>query len=205
MAASATPRRTRSSGTRGVTNSSSPNPSALAIVHSQAPPGPYFGPASTSVAGTETLVLCPSLPMDRTHLHIAYFMASFGTRPSQALGSLGSLFRHYLSLVSSSNSHQQSDYLSSATPVVFAVDALAYCHFGTANADSVSVRRSFHMYGIALQSMSAKLAEMNRAGSDLGHIADQDWQHFAFFCLVMAFWEVCHFIIMACLVVQHVS
>lgn len=46
------------------------------------------------------------------------------------------------------------------------------------------------MYGRALQSMSARMTEMKRAGSDFPYMSDEDWQHFAFFCLVMAFWEI---------------
>ncbi|KAJ3526805.1 hypothetical protein NM208_g11011 [Fusarium decemcellulare] len=141
---------------------------------------------------TTSLALYSSPDIDRTNLHIAYFLASFGTRPCQALGSLGHLFRYYLTMISSNNLHQrhQESLSSPTTPVLYAVDALAYCHFGTANADSASVRRSFDMYGMALQSMSARTTRMNRAGSDFYHISDQDWQHFAFFCLVMAFWEM---------------
>jgi hypothetical protein len=126
--------------------------------------------------------------LDRSYLHIAYFLASFGTRPSQALGSLGHLFRHYLPLVSS-NTHDGS--LSPSTPVVFAVDALACSYFGAANVDPVSVRRSFHSYGMALQSMSVRLTQMKRVDSSFHAISEEEWQHFAFFCLVMAFCEVC--------------
>lgn len=137
------------------------------------------------------LVLCPSLTIDRSHLHIAFFLASFGTRPFQSLNAIGHLFRHYLHLVSSNVLDGSNRSLSPSTPVVFAVDALAYSYFGTANVDPVSVRRSFHSYGIALQSMSARLTEMKRVDSGFHDIAEDDWQHFAFFCLVMAFWEVC--------------
>lgn len=91
------------------------------------------------------LVFYPSPAIDRSHLHIAFFLASF-----QALGSIGHLFRHYLPLVSSNVLDVHKGSLSPSTPVVFAVDALAHSHFGTANADPVSVRRS---YGMALQSM----------------------------------------------------
>lgn len=131
--------------------------------------------------------------MDRSQLHIAYFLASFGTRPGLALGSLIHLFRYYLPNVSSTGfprPHDPSSW-SPTTPVVFAVDALAYCHFGTANADCVAVQRSFQMYGLAVQSMSLRLREMIRTGSNFDNISDEDWQHSAFFCLVMAFWEVC--------------
>jgi hypothetical protein len=139
------------------------------------------------------MVLHPSPAIDRAHLHIAYFLAEFGTRPGQALGSLGHLFRYYLPLISSDGFHRQHKWTlpSPTTPAVFAVDALAHCLFGTANADSLSVRRSFDLYGLAIQSMSARMTEMKRAGSDFYHLSDEDWQHFAFFCLVMAFWEVC--------------
>lgn len=139
-----------------------------------------------------SLALYPSPAIDRTGPHIAYFLASFGTRPCQALGSLGHLFRYYLPMVSSNDLQEQSKWSLSSptTPAVFALDALAYCHFGTANADSISVRRSLDMYGRALKSMSARLAEMKREGSDFYHMSDEDWQHFAFFCLIMAFWEV---------------
>ena len=132
-----------------------------------------------------------SLALDRSHLHIAYFLASFGTRPgepSQALGSLGHLFRHYLPLVSS-NTHDGS--FSPITPVVFAVDALACSYFGAANVDPVSVRQSFHSYGMALQSMSVRLTQMKRVDSSFHALSEEEWQHFAFFCLVMAFCEVC--------------
>lgn len=137
------------------------------------------------------VVLFPNPTIDRSHLHINFFLASFGTRPFQALGSIGHLFRHYLPLVSSNLLGGYECSLSPSRPVVFAVDALAHSHFGTANADSVSVRRSFQSYGMALHSMSVRLTEMRRAGYDFHNITEEDWQHFAFFCLVMAFWEVC--------------
>lgn len=137
------------------------------------------------------LVFYLSPAIDRSHLHIAFFLASFGTQPFQALSSIGHLFRHYLPLVSSNVLDGHECSLSPSTPVVFAVDALAHSHFGTANADPVSVRRSFHSYGMALQSMSVRLTEMKRGDSDLHNISEEDWQHFAFFCLVMAFCEVC--------------
>lgn len=142
---------------------------------------------TTRSASDAGLVFYPSPAIDRSHLHIAFFQASFGTRPFQALGSIGHLFRHYLPLVSSN----LLDTSSPSTPVLFAVDALAYSHFGTANADSVSVQRSFVSYGMALQSMSVRLTEMKRADSDFHDISEEDWQHLAFFCLVMAFCEVC--------------
>lgn len=149
---------------------------------------------TTHVNGdVDPLVLYPNPAMGRSHLHIAYFLASFGTRPCQSLSALGDLFLYYLPMVSSDTSHDRRECssLSPTAPVVLAVDALAYCHFGTANADYVSVQRSFHIYGMALQCMSARLAEMTHAGSNFANISDEDWQHFAFFCLVMAFWEVC--------------
>jgi hypothetical protein len=137
------------------------------------------------------LVFYPGLAIDRSHLHIAFSLASFGTRPFQALGSISHLFRYYLPLISSNvlDGHKCSS--SSSTPVVFAVDALAYSHFGTANADPMSVRRSFYSYGMALQFMSVRLTEMKRGDSGFHNISEEDWQHFAFFCLVMAFYEVC--------------
>lgn len=150
---------------------------------------------STYSGATESdaeLVLYPNPAIDRSHLHTAFFLSSFGTRPFQALGSISHLFRHYLPLVPSNVSDGHKRSLSPSTPVVFAVDALAYSHFGTANSDPVSVRRSFRSYGMALQYMSAKLTEMKSEGSSLHNISEEDWQHFAFFCLVMAFCEVCH-------------
>ena len=154
-----------------------------------------LSPDSRTLPRSETgtdLVLYPNLVLDRSDLHVAFFLASFGTRPSQTLAPLGNLFRHYLSLISSTvlDAHECSS--SPSTPVVFAVDALAHSHFGTANADSVSVHRSFRSYGMALQSMSRRLAKIKRADSDLHKISEEDWQHLAFFCIVMAFWEVCH-------------
>ena len=156
----------------------------------------FLSSESPTVQGSEIngadsdLVLYPSPTIDRSHLHIAFFLGSFGTRPFQALGALGHLFRHYFPLVSSNESGSQTWSMSPSTPVVFAVDALAYSHFGTANADPVAVRQGFRSYGMALQSMSVRLAEMKRADSDFHDISEEDWQHFAFFCLVMAFWEV---------------
>lgn len=137
------------------------------------------------------LILCPNPTMDQSHLHIAFFLASFGTQPSQALGSIGHLFRHYLPLISSDliDSHRCS--LARSTPVVFAVHALAHSHFGMAHTNPVSVRQGFQSYGMAPKSMSAILAEMKRTDSDLHGISEEDWQYLAFFCLVMAFWGVC--------------
>lgn len=130
------------------------------------------------------------MDLDRSHLHIAAFLNSFGSRPFQSLDSLGNLFRRYLPLVSSHiySTHQLP--FSTTTPVLLAVDALAYCHFGRANADPASVRRSFDAYGIAVQSMSATLARMEYATVSFGSMSEEDWGHVAFFCLVMAFWEV---------------
>jgi hypothetical protein len=155
-----------------------------------------LGSDAPTVISSETestdgdLVFYQSPSIDRSHLHLPFFLASFGTRPSQALGAIGHLFRHYLPLVSSGVLDGRQSSLSPITPVVFAVDALAHSYFGKANADPVSVRRSFHSYGMALQSMSVRLTAMNCADSDLHDIPEEDWQHLTFFCLVMAFWEV---------------
>jgi hypothetical protein len=146
--------------------------------------------SGTGASSAEVLALCRSPATDRSQLNVPYFVASFGTQPCQALGALRTLFQHYFPMVSSRVFHSQESSLLPTTPVVLAVDALAYGHFGTANTDPLSVRQSFQMYGRALQSMSAKVARMKRTGSGFQDLSDDDWQHFAFFCIVMAFWEV---------------
>lgn len=152
----------------------------------------------SSGSGTLTCSKTPTGPVfytspaiDRSHLHTAFFLASFGSRPFQAPAFIVDVFRHYFSLVSFNELDGPRNSSSSSTPVVFAVDALAQAHFGMANADAVSVRRSFHTYGMALHAMSVRLAELKRIDSEVYDISEEDWQHLAFFCLVMMFWEVC--------------
>ncbi|KAH6880656.1 hypothetical protein B0T10DRAFT_581188 [Thelonectria olida] len=137
------------------------------------------------------LVLYASPAVGRSHLHIAFFMASFGPRPFQAPVFIVDIFRHYFSLVSPHEHDDPKDSPSPSRPVILAVDALAYAHFGMANADAVSVRRSYQTYGMALHAMSVRLAELKRADSDFEGISEEDWQHLSVFCLVMMFWEVC--------------
>ncbi|KAF7547529.1 hypothetical protein G7Z17_g7680 [Cylindrodendrum hubeiense] len=135
-------------------------------------------------------VFYTSLAIDRSQLHIAFFLASFGPRPFQAPTFIVDVFRHYFSLVSSNELDGPEDSSSLTTPVIFAVDALAQAYFGMANADVVSVQRSFHTYGRAIHAMSVRLAELKRGDSDCYDISEENWQHFVFFCLVMMFWEL---------------
>jgi len=102
------------------------------------------------------------------------------------------LFRHYMSRLPSPPSYDTGAAATvlPSTPVLFAVEALAQGHFGRVNADPVSTEQSFQNYGMALRAMSAQLAELSAADSGLKNLSEENWQHIAFFCIVMMFWEV---------------
>ncbi|KAJ6789494.1 hypothetical protein PWT90_00295 [Aphanocladium album] len=127
---------------------------------------------------------------DFSKIHISAFLTSFGSRPSQKLGSLSYLFRQYLPSATYSQYNPHQLPLNSTTPVILAVDALACCHFGMTNADTALIQRGCEIYGMALQSMSAMLAGMDFADVNFQSISEEDWGHVAFFCLVMTFWEM---------------
>lgn len=38
--------------------------------------------------------------------------------------------------------------------------------------------------------MSTKIDELQAAHSGFHHLSEEEWQHMAFYCMVMAFWEV---------------
>lgn len=76
------------------------------------------------------------------------------------------------------------------TPAILAADALAQGHFGTVSNDSVSLQESFRKYGMAQRSMAAVLAELQHRSLGFECLSEDDWQHLAFFCIAMAFWEV---------------
>ncbi|KAH8649253.1 hypothetical protein BX600DRAFT_517630 [Xylariales sp. PMI_506] len=147
-------------------------------------------PSPTSAGPLAELVLYANPIVDRSHLHSAFFLASFGARQFQAPTFIIGVFRHYFSLASSNVLDDAKHSPSPSTPVVLAVNALAQGHFGTANADTVSVRQSFHSYSMALHVMSVRLSELKKLYSDFHDLPEEDWQHLAFFCLVMMFWEL---------------
>ncbi|KAJ5087927.1 hypothetical protein N7456_011543 [Penicillium angulare] len=133
------------------------------------------------------LYTCPSI--ERSHLHIPFFLSSFGTQPFQA-PAIADVFHHYFCLVSSNLRDDTTQSSSLRRPVIFAVNALAQGHFGAANTDPISVQRSLQSYTMALRSMSTQLAQLKCAGTGLRDISEDDWQHLAFFCMVMMFWEL---------------
>lgn len=139
--------------------------------------------------GFEQLVVLPRAA-SFSKIHISAFLTSFGSRPSQKLGSLSYLFRQHLPSASISQYSPQKLQFNSITPVILAVDALVSCHFGMANADTALIQRGCEVYGRALQSMSAMLAGTDFADVDFQSISEEDWGQIAFFCLVMTFWEV---------------
>ncbi|KAJ3495304.1 hypothetical protein NLG97_g3491 [Lecanicillium saksenae] len=139
--------------------------------------------------GFEQLVVLPRAA-SFSKIHISAFLTSFGSRPSQKLGSLGYLFRQYLPSASLSQYSPQQVAFNSTTPVILTVDALACCHFGMANVDTALIQRGCEVYGMALKSMSRMLAGMNFADVNFQSISEADWGHIAFFCLVMTFWEM---------------
>ncbi|KAJ5287113.1 hypothetical protein N7478_002799 [Penicillium angulare] len=133
------------------------------------------------------LYICPSI--ERSHLHIPFFLSSFGTQPFQA-PAIADVFHHYFCLISSNLRDGTTQTSSLRRPVIFAVDALAQGHFGAANTDPVSVQRSLQSYTMALGSMSTQLAQLKCVGPGLRDISEDNWQHLAFFCIVMMFWEI---------------
>jgi hypothetical protein len=136
----------------------------------------------------EALVDQPSL--QPSQIHVAFFLSSFGDRPFQSLDSMGKLFKQYLSLGCPSLNTLVIGNVSTSAPVNIAIDALALGHFGTTHAHQTSIRQSFQQYGFALRLMSSRLQQTNTANHASLTKSEDNWQHFAFFCLVMAFWEV---------------
>ncbi|VUC29148.1 unnamed protein product [Clonostachys rosea] len=149
----------------------------------------------TQEAGRGTLILqstavspsplqrSPSI--DRSQLHTSFFLAEFAEHLLPSSHFIADLFRSYFS-VSPSTSTEHQPLSNSAAQ---AVDALAQGYFGRANGDLDSVKKSFSTYGFALRSMSVKINELQAAHSGFHHLSEDEWQHMAFYCMVMAFWE----------------
>lgn len=132
-----------------------------------------------------------SIPaIDRSDLHVGFFLKSLGKQPTQTYSFIGDIFRQYISQPTYLRTGSSRSPIIPSDPTLFAIDALTQGHFGTVHADSVSVRQSFQSYGKALRSMSTKLTQMKHQQIDMPNLSEDDWQHFAFFCIVMAMWEV---------------
>ncbi|CAG9985156.1 unnamed protein product [Clonostachys byssicola] len=127
--------------------------------------------------------------IDRTQLSTAFFMTEFATRFLTTPHFMASLFRTYFSADSDGITNASAS-ASLSTPAVLAVNALAQGHFGRAMGDAVSVQQSFHKYGLALKSMSSSISALGVGDLTLDGVCEESWQHFAFFCVVMAFWEL---------------
>jgi hypothetical protein len=117
-------------------------------------------------------------------------MTEFATNFITTPHFMASLFRTYFS-VDSYGTINAGASASLSTPAVLAVNALAQGHFGRAMGDAASVQQSFHKYGLALKSMSSSISALGADDPTLDGVCEENWQHFAFFCVVMAFWEVC--------------
>ncbi|CAH0026991.1 unnamed protein product [Clonostachys rhizophaga] len=137
----------------------------------------------SAAASPSSLRRSPSI--DRSQLHTSFFLAEFAEQLLPSSHFIADLFRSYFSISSSTSSDQQP----LSTSAVQAVDALAQGYFGRANGDLVSVKKSFDTYGVALRSMSTKIDELQAAHSGFHHLSEEEWQHMAFYCMVMAFWE----------------
>uniref|UniRef100_A0A0B7KCE8 Zn(2)-C6 fungal-type domain-containing protein n=1 Tax=Bionectria ochroleuca TaxID=29856 RepID=A0A0B7KCE8_BIOOC len=138
----------------------------------------------SAAASPSSLQRSPSI--DRSQLHTSFFLAEFAEQLLPSSHFIADLFRSYFSLSSSTSSEHQPLSTSAAQ----AVDALAQGYFGRANGDLVSIKKSFDTYGVALRSMSTKIAELQAAHSGFHHLSEEEWQHMAFYCMVMAFWEL---------------
>ncbi|CAH0058228.1 unnamed protein product [Clonostachys solani] len=149
----------------------------------------------TQEAGRGTLILQSAAPspsslqkspsIDRSQLHTSFFLAEFAEQLLPSSHFIADLFRSYFSISPSTS----SDHQPLSTSAAQAVDALAQGYFGRANGDLDSVKRSFNTYGVALRSMSIKIDELQAAHSGFHHLSEEEWQHMAFYCMVMAFWE----------------
>lgn len=117
-------------------------------------------------------------------------MTEFATKFITTPHFMASLFRIYFSVDSYATINAGAS-ASLRTPAVLAVNALAQGHFGRAMGDAASVRQSFHIYGLALKSMTSSISALGFSSLTLDGVCEENWQHFAFFCVVMAFWEVC--------------
>uniref|UniRef100_A0A8H7NMF2 Transcription factor domain-containing protein n=1 Tax=Bionectria ochroleuca TaxID=29856 RepID=A0A8H7NMF2_BIOOC len=137
----------------------------------------------------ESLPLYRSPSIDRTQLSTAFFMTEFATNFITTPHFMASLFRTYFS-VDSYGTINAGASASLSTPAVLAVNALAQGHFGRAMGDAASVQQSFHKYGLALKSMSSSISALGADDPTLDGVCEENWQHFAFFCVVMAFWEL---------------
>ncbi|KAH8892648.1 hypothetical protein GQ53DRAFT_840960 [Thozetella sp. PMI_491] len=135
------------------------------------------------------LVLCRGPAVDRSQLYIPFFLSEFEekfTGPKFFVP----LFQYYFSFQPSGVSTDSGCGQTAITPAAFAVDALAQGHFGMTNTDQISIQQSFRHYGMALRAMSAQLGGILNPNSELPCLSEEQWQHFVFFCLVMAFWEL---------------
>ncbi|VUC20611.1 unnamed protein product [Clonostachys rosea] len=152
------------------------------------------GDRALVVSDPSTMAVSPPLyrspSIDRAQLSAAFFMTEFATRFITTPHFMASLFRTYFSVGSSSGIINVGSRVSLSTPAVLAVNALAQGHFGRAKGDAVSVQQSFHNYGMALKSMSSSISALGLAGLALDSVCEENWQHFAFFCVVMTFWEL---------------
>lgn len=128
--------------------------------------------------------------MGRWQLYTAFFLSEFGPDLLNGPHFVLDLFRYYLSFRPPDDFTVIKGCLSSSDPVVFSVHALAEARFGRINADSVSTQQSFNKYGMALRGMSTKLEELKYNDSEFKALTEDEWQHFAFFCIVMACWEL---------------
>lgn len=128
---------------------------------------------------------------DRSPLQIVYFIGSFGGLFLQTPYFIIEIFRRYSASAAACPDDAAlvvSDGYEGCA--ILAVRALAQAHFGTAQADAESVRRSIQSYGVALRAMSARLAELRRAEPELAGLSEVEWQHMAVSCLAMMFYEV---------------
>jgi len=139
-----------------------------------------------TVSTSRTASLPASPGITGSQLCIPFFLASFGKRPEQAPTYIGQLFEHYCALDEVDDNSSNDAPSSSAIPVTYAVHALARVFFGAAHGDRLSMRKSLDSYEKALRSMSRWMTRKN-----LSCLHEDDWQHLAFFCLVMAFCEAC--------------
>ncbi|CAH0020483.1 unnamed protein product [Clonostachys rhizophaga] len=147
----------------------------------QEEPGPCI------MAASPPLYRRPSI--DRIQLSAAFFMTGFATKFITTPHFMASLFRIYFSVDSYATINAGAS-ASLRTPAVLAVNALAQGHFGRAMGDAESVEQSFHKYGLALKSMTSSISALGFSSLTLDGVCEENWQHFAFFCVVMTFWEL---------------
>ncbi|KAI1394363.1 uncharacterized protein F4822DRAFT_424842 [Hypoxylon trugodes] len=135
------------------------------------------------------LILSRTPSPERRQLHTVFFLSEFGADILNGPHFILDLFYRYLSTEPSLQYLAASCRLSSE-PAVFAAHALAGARFGRIHSDSVSTQESIRTYGAALRAMSAKLEELKYADSGFQVPTEDNWQHLAFFCIVMACWEL---------------